>query len=80
MTEFGEWKLQRARGVVLEYMRGLKPRADLKWCVGCLTRSFGLSPWEIDALLKSIENDPTVVMTPDRANRLELLKEALKKA
>lgn len=78
MSEVREWKLSRARGVILEYMRGLKPRADLKWCIGCLTKSFGLGNHEINTLLRSIEKDPAVIMTTERANRLELLKKVLK--
>ncbi|MBA7715955.1 hypothetical protein ES703_125014 [subsurface metagenome] len=79
MTELKKWKLSRARGVILEYMRGLKPRADLKWCIGCLTKSFCPSLSDIDILLESIEKDPTVIITPDSNKRLGLLKEELKK-
>jgi hypothetical protein len=78
MTEIEEWKRKRVTGVVLEYMRGRKPRADLNWCIGCLTKSFGLSLSEINLLIESVEKDPTVIRTTERDERLRLLKEKLK--
>ncbi|MEM1557799.1 MAG: hypothetical protein QXG12_04340 [Thermoproteota archaeon] len=75
--DINEWRLSRAKGVILEYMRGVKPRATLKWALGCLTKGFGLSKDEALKLIESIRNDPTVILTEDRLRRLEELKKAL---
>jgi hypothetical protein len=77
MSEIDEWRLKRARGVVLEYMRGIKPRATLQWAIGCLTKSFGLSEGEINTLIESIKRDPTIIMTEERLNKIEVLKRAI---
>jgi len=37
-----KWRMQRAKGVILEYMRGVKPEATLTWCIGCLLGDLGL--------------------------------------
>jgi len=74
-----EWRLQRAKNVVLEYMRGVKQRTTLNWCIGCLLGNHGLKkPEEIRAVIERIENDPTIIMTSERKERLEKLKKALK--
>lgn len=61
-----EWRRERARGVILEYIRGVKPRATLDWCIGCLTKSFALGPSESMLIIQSIRNDPTVVWNSER--------------
>jgi len=69
-----EFRLKRARGAILEYIRGLKNRADLKWVLGVLRGSFGVSMNEALALMQSIKNDKSLMLTPDRLDRLELLR------
>jgi hypothetical protein len=77
MSEMDEWRLRRARGVILEYIRGIKPRATLRWAIGCLTKSFGLNREEINTLIESIKRDPTIIMTEERLNKIEILKRAV---
>jgi len=73
------WRMQRARGVILEYMQGVRPEATLNWCIGCLLGNLGLKDSEeMKSVLESIEKDPALIMTPERKDRLERLKEALK--
>ena len=73
------WRMRRAKGVILEYMRGIKLGATLTWCIGCLLGDPGLrDPEEVKSVLKSIEKDPALIITPERKNRLKRLKEALK--
>lgn len=72
-----EWKLSRAKGAILEYIRGVKKRATLKWVLGVLKGSHGVTKEEALALLNAIENDPTVTWTPDRRKRLEELRRVI---
>jgi hypothetical protein len=69
-----ELRLKRARGAILEYIRGLKQRADIKWVLGVLKGSFGVSKDEALALIQSVKNDKSLILTPDRLDRLELLR------
>ena len=70
--------MQRAKGVILEYMRGIKPEATLTWCIGCLLGDLGLrDPREVKSVIESIENDPALIITPERKERFEKLKAAL---
>jgi hypothetical protein len=69
-----ELRLKRARGAILEYIRGLKRRADIKWVLGVLKGSFGVSKDEALALIQSVKNDKSLILTPDRLDRLELLR------
>jgi len=74
-----KWRMQRAKGVILEYMRGVKPEATLTWCTGCLLGDLGLrDPEEVKSVIKSIESDPALIVTPERRERFEKLKAALK--
>ena len=74
-----KWRMQRAKGVILECMRGVKPEATLTWCTGCLLGDLGLrDPEEVKSVIKSIENDPALIVTPERRERFEKLKAALK--
>lgn len=73
-----EWALQRAKGVILEYMVGFKPRANLEWAVGCLTKSFAPAEGELNLIIKSIEIDPSIIRTSDRMARLNKLRQRLR--
>ena len=73
-----EWARQRAKGVILEYMRGLRPRANLEWAVGCLTKSFAPTESELRLIIGSIETDPLITHTSDRTIRLNKLKKQLR--
>jgi len=72
-----EWVLQRAKGVILEYMVGFKPRANIEWAVGCLTKSFAPKEGELELIIRSIENDPSIIHSSDRIARLNKLKQRL---
>ncbi|GBC69686.1 hypothetical protein HRbin01_01388 [archaeon HR01] len=50
----------RARGVILEFVREMKPEANLRWALGCLTKGFDMSR---DEAVKVLWND---LMTEDR--------------
>ena len=73
--DFNEWRLNRIRGAIEEYMRGIKKRAsDINWIIGVLKGSFGASKKEALELIEFIKNDKTIIMTPERIKRLEELK------
>jgi hypothetical protein len=70
-----EWRLRRARGVIEEYIRGVKRRAsDINWVLGVLKGAFGVSKDEALMIIESIKNDKIMVLTPERVKRLEELK------
>ena len=74
-----KWRMRRAKGVILEYMQGIKPEATLTWCIGCLLGDLGLrDPEEVKSVIESLENDPALIITPERRGRFEKLKAALK--
>ena len=73
--DFQEWRLRRARGVIEEYVRGVKRRAsDINWVLGVLKGAFGVSKDEALMIIESIKNDKIMVLTPERVKRLEELK------
>lgn len=73
--DFTEWRLRRAKGVIEEYVRGVKKRAsDINWVMGVLKGNFGVSKKEALELLEQIRNDKTLLMTPERLERLEALR------
>ena len=79
--DINEWRLKRARRVMEEYVRGRKKKAsDIKWVMGILKGSFGVSKEEALELLKSIENDRSVILTPERMERLKELEKLIKLA
>ena len=76
-NELREWRLSRARGAILEYIRGVKERATLKWVLGVLKGPQGVTKEEALALLNTIESDPAVTWTADRKRRLEELRRTI---
>ena len=74
------WWHRWARGVILAYLRGIKPRAILENCVKALTGARGLSRERVYAIIGEIERDPHIMADPERVRRLAKLKEALAKA
>jgi hypothetical protein len=73
--DFTEWRLKRARRVLEEYIRGVKKRAsDINWVMGVLKGNFGVSKKEALELLEQVSNDKTLLITPERFKRLEILR------
>jgi hypothetical protein len=51
-----EWRLRRARGVIEEYVRGIKRRAsDINWVIGVLKGAFGVSKEEALMIIEHYE-------------------------
>jgi hypothetical protein len=76
--DFKEWRLRRAKRAIEEYIRGIKERAsDINWVLGVLKGSFGVSKDEALALIQSIRNDKSLILTHDRLERLEFLSKKI---
>jgi hypothetical protein len=70
-----EWRLRRARGVIEEYVRGVKRRAsDINWVLGVLKGAFGVSKDEALMIIEQIKNDKTFIRDSKRLERLEILR------
>jgi hypothetical protein len=77
--DFQEWRLKRARGVIEEYIRGVKKRAtDVNWVMGVLKGAFGVSKDEALMIIEQIKNDKTSILDPKRLERLEDLEKRVK--
>jgi hypothetical protein len=73
-----EWRLRRARGVIEEYVRGVKKRAsDINWVLGVLKGAFGVSKEEALMIIEQIKNDKTFIRDSKRLERLEELKKRI---
>jgi hypothetical protein len=73
-----EWRLRRARGVIEEYVRGIKRRAsDINWVIGVLKGAFGVSKDEALMIIEQIKNDKTFIRYSKRLERLEELKKRI---
>jgi hypothetical protein len=73
-----EWRLRRARGVIEEYVRGIKRRAsDINWVIGVLKGAFGVSKDEALMIIEQIKNDKTFIRDSKRLERLEELKKRI---
>jgi hypothetical protein len=71
---FGEWRLRRARGVIEEYVRGVKKRAsDINWVIGVLKGAFGVSNNEALMLIGQIRSDRAFLLDSKRLERIEEL-------
>ena len=78
MSSLDEWRLRRARGVIEEYARGVKKRAsDINWVIGVLRGHFGVSKEEALAIIESIKNDRSLILTEERLKRLEKLRKKI---
>jgi hypothetical protein len=76
--DFQEWRLRRARGVIEEYVRGVKKRAsDINWVLGVLKGAFGVSKEEALMIIEQIKNDKTFIRDSKRLERLEELKKRI---
>jgi|MonGeyMetagenome_1017769.scaffolds.fasta_scaffold787952_1 hypothetical protein len=76
--DINEWRLKRAKMVMEEYIKGRKKKAsDINWVMGVLKGSFGVSKKEALELLKSLENDKSIILTPERLQRLKELEEKI---
>jgi hypothetical protein len=76
---FGEWRLRRARGVIEEYVRGVKKRAsDINWVMGVLKGAFGVSKDEALMLIGQIRTDKTFLLDSKRLERLEKLERRIR--
>lgn len=54
--DFQEWRLRRAKGVIEEYVRGVKRRAsDINWVLGVLKGAFGVSKNEALMIIEQIK-------------------------
>jgi hypothetical protein len=77
--DFQEWRLRRARGVIEEYVRGIKRRAsDINWVLGVLKGAFGVSKDEALMIIEQIKNDKTFMLDSKRLERLEELEKRVK--
>jgi hypothetical protein len=73
-----EWRLRRARGVIEEYVRGIKRRAsDINWVLGVLKGAFGVSKDEALMIIEQIKNDKVFIRDSRRLERLEELKKRI---
>jgi hypothetical protein len=73
-----EWRLRRARGVIEEYVRGIKRRAsDINWVLGVLKGAFSVSKDEALMIIEQIKNDKTFIRDSKRLERLEELKKRI---
>jgi hypothetical protein len=73
-----EWRLRRARGVIEEYVRGIKRRAsDINWVIGVLKGAFGVSKDEALMIIEQIKNDKMFIRDSRRLERLEELKKRI---
>jgi hypothetical protein len=78
ISSLDEWRLRRARGVIEEYARGVKKRAsDINWVIGVLRGHFGVSKEEALAIIESIKNDRSLILTEERLKRLEELRKKI---
>jgi len=78
ISSLDEWRLRRARGVIEEYARGVKKRAsDINWVIGVLRGHFGVSKEEALAIIESIKNDRSLILTEERLKRLEKLRKKI---
>jgi hypothetical protein len=76
--DFQEWRLRRVRGVIEEYVRGVKRRAsDINWVLGVLKGAFGVSKDEALMIIEQIKNDRTFIRDSKRLERLEELKKRI---
>lgn len=76
--DFQEWRLRRARGVIEEYVRGVKRRAsDINWVLGVLKGAFGVSKDEALMIVEQVKNDKTFIKDSKRLERLEELKKRI---
>jgi len=76
--EFNEWRLRRVKGIIEEYVRGTKKKAlDINWVMGALKGSFGVSKAEALELLEQVASDKTLLKTPDRLKRIEILRKRI---
>ena len=76
--DFQEWRLRRVRGVIEEYVRGVKRRAsDINWVLGVLKGAFGVSKDEALMIIEQIKNDKTFIRDSKRLERLEELKKRI---
>jgi hypothetical protein len=76
---FGEWRLRRARGVIEEYVRGVKKRAsNINWVMGVLKGAFGVSKDEALMLIGQIRTDRTFLLDSKRLERLEELERRIR--
>jgi hypothetical protein len=74
-----EWRLRRARGVIEEYVRGVKKRAsDINWVMGVLKGAFGVSKEEALMLIEQVRSDRTFVLDSRRLERLEELERRIR--
>jgi len=77
--DFQEWRLKRARGVIEEYIRGVKKRAtDINWVMGVLKGAFGVSRDEALMIIEQIKNDKISKPDSKRLERLEDLEKRVK--
>ena len=77
--DFQEWRLRRAKGVIEEYVRGVKRRAsDINWVLGVLKGAFGVSKDEALMIIEQIKNDKTFMLDSKRLERLEELEKRVK--
>jgi len=77
--DFQEWRLKRARGVIEEYIRGVKKRAtDINWVMGVLKGAFGVSKDEALMIIEQIKNDKISKPDSKRLERLEDLEKRVK--
>ena len=73
-----EWRLRRARGVIEEYVRGIKRRAsDINWVIGVLKGAFGVSKEEALMIVEQIKNYKMFIRDSRRLERLEELKKRI---
>jgi len=78
ISSLDEWRLRRARGVIEEYARGIKKRAsDINWVIGVLKGNFGVSKEEALAIIESVKNDRSLILTEERIERLEKLRKMI---
>ena len=73
--DFTESRLRRAKGVIEEYVRGIKRSAsDINWVLGVLKGAFGVSKDEALMIIEQVKNDKTFIRDSKRLERLEELK------
>ena len=80
-----DYFLNRARGIVLEYIRGVRRGVSLNWVIGSLVKMVErneISVAEIWSIINEIENNPRLYLLDrisGRRERLEELKSELKR-
>ena len=74
-----EWRLRRAKGVIEEYVRGVKKMvSDINWVLRVLKGTFGVSKGEALMIITQLRNDKSFIWDSKRLERIEELERKIR--